>query len=201
MEMISCSAHTLPSHSILGLVADDPYREPGAARRDDVVRTPFRRRRWPMFLVWLGMLSPLAVGMLPLALVGYGVFGAGMIGTGVYRRRAKKILRSPPFRFVWLDPLRALVEVTVRLARAPDDEQVQRIVDALLAISDLSISITDDRIALTGWTWNYDDQLLLAYVLDTWGRPVHADLGIAEITATTADPRRELPFLRRRKMR
>lgn len=163
---------------------DDPYREPGAPVRVDPVRNPRRRRRWPMFLVWLGMGSPLAAGMLPVALLGFGVFGVGMIGMGVQRRRARKILRSAPFHVTWIDPPTALAEVNIQVARAPDDESSRQVGEALVAISDLSIAIVETRIELRGWSWKYDDQLLLAYVLDTWGRRVDTAHGIVEITVT-----------------
>jgi len=154
-----------------------------------------------MLFTWLGIGAPAALGFPPIALIGLGLFGTGMIATGLHRSRAKKLLRSPPFGVTWIDPPTAIEEVILRLARAPDDEAAQSLAEALLAISDLSISIVDDRMSLTGWTWNWDDQLLLAYVLDTWGRRVHAEHGLVGITVTPGKTERELGFLRRKKSR
>ena len=163
-------------------VADDPYREPGASIDAGTVRKPARRRRWPVALLAASSLGAAIAGPGVLALIGYGLFGVGVVDLRMRRRRAVAILRAAPFGVVAVEPPRAIDEVIVRLARAPDDDAARRLGEALIAISDLAIAIDDQRISLTGWRWKYDDELLLAHVLDTWGRRVHADHGIVEVT-------------------
>ena len=152
-----------------------------------------RRRRWPWPLTLVGASAAAVAGAPLAAAVGVGLVAGGMLDSYVHvfrRNRARKILAALPFGVItqqaggldpWRNP-RSISTATLRVTSPIDDDAAQQLAARLLATANLSITVEDDRITLAMWTWKTDDMLLLAHVLDRWGRTVHASHTIAEVS-------------------
>lgn len=112
---------------------------------------------------------------------------AGIVGSWGRRRRAVNRLAALPFPVVhdrpaaaeplrWAVPIRSIV-VTLGVELAgPERERVG------LAVGDgLCAKFAGDRVTVTAWSWGADDLELLAQLLATWGREVHAKHSIVDV--------------------
>lgn len=135
----------------------------------------------------VGAMALGATFMIPAMVVFYGSIIVSVIG----RRRltaANRRIAELPFPVthsragaVDADGYQSRIHTaTVRLAG--DHAALAEAATALVAwVPALSVAIHDDALVLTQWPWGSEDLLLLAAVLDGWGRGVHATHAIAEV--------------------
>jgi hypothetical protein len=169
-----------------------PYREVGA---ELVKSNVVRRRTWRV--PWILMVAGASAGALAIAgapamfaaIMGGGVAAYGGAVTGWFRRsRAATALDALPFpvehnRPSAIEPLlraRRLSSVTIRLGAALAGPDLERAI-ARIGFS-LSVKSEGPSLTLSGWPRIADHLGLLAQLLATWGRELHASHGIANVS-------------------
>lgn len=162
-----------------------PYRSappPAAAAREQPLVRP---RSW-----WRVAIAAVAAAGGPAGLLLLtACFGFDWLGTGERRRAAETKLRSLPFPIAhdraWsVDEgrPRAIVDVTVRLKEALSDRDLERWWSTVRElVPQLTVVSGGTTIEMRAWPWRDDDALLLAHLLDGWGRRLHAAQGIAGV--------------------
>jgi len=164
---------------------DEPFRSAPASPVDH--GRPFaRRRHWGRLAA-----ATVAVAAGPIGILLFSAaFGFDWLGTADDRRRAEARLRSLPFPIThdgsWSvetgTRARAIVSATIRLKDELGGRDLARWCSAVTELAPrLSVIASGSSIALTRWPWRSDDVLLLAQLLDAWGRPLDAAQGIHSV--------------------
>jgi hypothetical protein len=174
----------------------DPYRDD--EQRAELPRPRPLRRGLRRFVIP----ALAAIGGTVIAVLGAPVAPAfvvaGMVGTGIHlalsegrRRRLVAELDALPFpvrhsrasalELWWRDrsPIRS---AELRFAAPLDGVVAERIAsDVMARVPGLAVVTAADAITLERWQWRGDDLLLLAALLETWGREVHVAHPVAEV--------------------
>jgi hypothetical protein len=123
--------------------------------------------------------------------------GFDWLGTADERRDASDRLRALPFpvthdrpSVITNDDPRPIVSVTISLAQRmgnrDGDEWCRAANDRA---PDLTVIADAATIRLTSWSWRKQDLVLLAQLLDSWGRALHAVHGIRSVDVCWAERR------------
>lgn len=163
---------------------DDPYRSASTATRP-TVRPLTRRRPWRRLA---GAALAMATGPIGI-LVFTARYGFDWLGTDAQRRDAEAKLRALPFA-VTPPPSsrRAVVAVTIALEAALGERDAETWSRAAIElVPRLTVVVDGARITLTAWPWREHDLLLLAQLMDTWGRALHATHVIAAVDIAWAE--------------
>jgi hypothetical protein len=171
---------------------DDPYRSAPGPTVVERARPLTRRRSWRRVAG-----AALAVASGPLGILLFSAFfGFDWLGTAEQRREADARLRSLPFPITHDRPWavvtatrpRPIVAVTVRLEHALDDREgeawCRRAIDL---VPRLTVTADGATITLTSWPWRNQDLTLLAQLMDSWGRALHAAHGIISVDVGWAE--------------
>lgn len=172
---------------------DDPYRAMPAAAVLESERPFVRRRRW---LRLAGAVVAVAAG--PMGIVIYtACVGYDWLGTAEEGREAQGLLRSLPFQIVhdrpWVlteDRPRPIVSATVTLEQSLGWRDAEGWCHAAMDLAPrLKVVADGASITLMSWPWGKQDLVLLAQLMDTWARKLHAGHGIKSVDVRWAERR------------